>query len=147
DRILGLADFIAHELEREQLAGIRNRKHPAENLLESLVLPARDLDVHLEEVTEALELDLEQIRNLQIPLAIDLAEALPFLTARSLQGLPAFLSIRWGSVMHPTPKPRSDGTSPRDVPCDPGRRRKPTGHDVWHYLISTVAPCSSSFAL
>src|SRR5262249_45418497 len=108
DRVLGLADLVTHELEREQLTGIRNRKHPAEYLLEPLVLPTRGLDVHLEEVTEALELDLEQVRNLEIPLAVDLAEVLPFLTARSLQGLPAFLSFRWGSVMQPTPKPRSD---------------------------------------
>src|SRR5262249_50640566 len=84
------ADVVGDEFEREELARIRDREHPREHLLQPLVLAASGLGVHLEEIAEALQLDLEQIRDLQVPLAVDLREVLPFLAACSLQGLPAF---------------------------------------------------------
>ena len=86
-------------LELEQLARIGDREHPVEHLLQPLVLPAQGVDVHLEKITEALQLDLEQVRNLEIPLRVDLREALPFLPACCLQGLPAFRL--WGSDTPP----------------------------------------------
>jgi hypothetical protein len=59
----------------------------------------------LKEITEALELNLEQIRDLQIPLAVDLAEALPLFPSCSLQGLPAFLDGEASALMRPQTEP------------------------------------------
>ena len=56
-----------------------------------MAMPMGGIDSDLEEIAEALELDLEQVRNLEIPFAVDLGKALPVLTAYGLQGLPAFL--------------------------------------------------------
>ena len=66
--VLGLADLVRDELELEQLARVADREHAGEHLLQALVAAPQGVDVHLEEITEALELDLEQVRNLQIPL-------------------------------------------------------------------------------
>ena len=85
-RVLRLADLVRDELELEQLAGVADGEHPAEDLLQALVPAPQGVHVHLEEVAEALELDFEQVGNPQIPLAVDLREALPILPACSLQG-------------------------------------------------------------
>src|SRR5262249_26165594 len=91
-RVLGVADLVGHELQLEQLAGVADREYAGEHLLQALVTPPEGVHIHLKKVAEALELDLEQIRDLEIPLAVDLREALPVFAACSLQALPAFLN-------------------------------------------------------
>src|SRR5207245_11257962 len=89
-RGLGLADLVRHEIQREQLPGVADREHPGEHFLQALVAAAHGIHLELQEVPEALELDFQQIRDLQVPLAVDLGEALAIFTACCLQRLPAF---------------------------------------------------------
>src|SRR5262249_32701933 len=89
-RVLGLADLVRDELERIELAGVGDREHPGEDLLQAFVAAPGGIGFHLEKITEALELDLEQVRNLEIPLRVDLREALALLTTCRLQCLTTF---------------------------------------------------------
>jgi len=110
-RVLRLADVVRHELERIELARIADREHTGEHFLQPLVATALRIGLHLQEIPEALELDLEQVRDLQVPLAIDLGKAPAFSTAYSLQGLPAFLNAKFVVAR----------CSRREAPRGPGR--------------------------
>src|SRR5262249_31846335 len=96
------------------LPRVADRKHTAEDLLQAFVLAPEGVRLHLEEVAEALQLDLEQVGNAQIPLAVDLGEALPIFPACSLQRVPPF-SMTKHELIAPSgaAMSRSGGRRPR----------------------------------
>src|SRR5262249_32227773 len=75
DGILRLPEVEAHELQREVLARVADREDAVEDLLKPLVLPLQGVDVGLDEIPKRLQLYVEQVGDLDVPLPLDLAEA------------------------------------------------------------------------
>src|SRR5262249_51446769 len=84
----------AHELQREVLARVADREDAVEDLLKPFVLPLQGIDVALNEVPKRLQLHVEQIGDLDIPLPFDLAEAPSLAAAHRLDHVGYILSIK-----------------------------------------------------
>src|SRR5262249_55504833 len=141
---LGITQVVAHELEREQVARVRDRKDAVEHFLQALVPAFGRRQVHLEEVTEGLQLDVEQVRDLDVPLPLGLAVAPPLLHLLRLQTNPPFRQTFTGRSR--PPRSACVSGAPGDVRNSPRATPRPRPMDR-DYLTSTVAPTSSRRAL
>ena len=73
--IFRVPEVVAHELQREVLARVADREDAVEDLLKPFVLPLQGLDIGLYEIAERLQLNVEKVGDLDVPVPLDLAEA------------------------------------------------------------------------
>jgi hypothetical protein len=69
NRVAGRVDEVIEELQHELVTGVRDGEVLAEDLEETLVVPVLGEGVDLEELLEALELDLEEVGIIYAELA------------------------------------------------------------------------------
>src|SRR5215475_13873308 len=113
DRVLGIAEVVAVELQRGVPVVVLDREHRLEDRLQPVLLPPLGGDVLLEELLVGLLLDLDEVRDLddRRDLAEVLADPAP---ARDI-------------ACHTSSAPRPMGLAldpPRATPA-PGSRRRP----------------------
>src|SRR5256712_6897591 len=127
--VLRRPQAVVDELQHRRAVVVRDGEHAGERGLQPLVLASVRIDLHLQEAVIGPLLDFDEIRNVEV--TRDLRKVFPF---------DQTAARHFGHGSSPT---RIVAVSP-DVPGTAGGISKPTGT---RYLISTLAPCSSSFFL
>src|SRR2546422_4780937 len=127
--VLRRPQAVVDELQHRRAVVIRDGKHAGERGLQPLVLASVRIDLHLQEAVVGPLLDFDEIRNVEV--TRDLRKVFPF---------DQTAARHFGHGSSPT---RIVAVS-QDVPGTAGGISTPTGT---RYLISTLAPCSSSFFL